>query len=278
MAGPAFYEDYEFKDAAAGNSYFTWNTAADTLTIDWQRSNKSTLGTASIIFQVGDSSTKWYKITSCVVNEATIDFDIDGIAMINWSGFGAVLQEISDPGSPTVNEGIISTSNFIRNRLTQLTVAPNQSFYNTGELEDSYDLTLTGGTITVSNNITYITPEELGIVNFPIGHVTGNRSVSGSFTCYIVFDDGASTDESADFWADVSALTTVVTHNFDLTFNVGGASGDPRLSFNMANAHIEIPTHSIEDIISLETNFTGLPATIDDTDEVSVSYYSTINP
>lgn len=279
MAGPAVWDgtNYHFEDDS-NNAYFNWATDG-TLTIDWSLSNKSTLGTASIVFQVGSSSPKWYEVTSCVANEATIDFDIDGIAMVNWSGFGALIQEISDPtaGWTLINEGVTSTSNFIRNRLTQLTIAPNQASYNTGDLEDTYDITLTGGSITVANNITYITPEELGLVNFPIGHVTGNRSVSGNFTCYIVYDDGASDNESADFWADLAALTTVVTHDFDLTFNVGGATGDPKLSFNMPHAHLEIPTHSIEDIISVETNFTGLPTSIDDTDEMSVSYYSTIS-
>ncbi|MEC7223030.1 MAG: tandem-95 repeat protein, partial [Verrucomicrobiota bacterium] len=51
---------------------------------------------------------------------------------------------------------------------------------------------LNGGNVTISNNITFITPEELGIVNVPIGHVTGTRSVSGSFTCYLTDDTNTS--------------------------------------------------------------------------------------
>lgn len=276
MAGPAVYNaSFGFEDASA-NPYFNWNTAGDTLTIDWSTSNKSTLGTASIIFRVGSGSgIKYYEITSSVVNEATIDFDIDGIASINWSGMGSLIQEIAGPITPTVTEGITSTANFIRNRLTQLTIVPNAAVYPTGAVEASYDVTLTGGSITVANNVTYITPEELGIVNYPIGHVTGTRSVSGNFTCYLV-DDTTNTNSSADFWQDMSALTNIVTHDFALTFNVGGASGDPRLTFAMPHAAIEIPTQAIEDLISLETNFSGLPTTIDDTDEMTVAYYSTI--
>jgi hypothetical protein len=279
MAGPAFYEGNTFKDGTGGTAYFNWNTAEDSLTIDWGTSNKSTLGTASIIFKVGSGSgVKYYETTNCVVNEATIDFDIDGIASINWSGMGSLVQEIAGPITPTITEGITSTTNFIRNRLTQLSVVPTTSgLYATGSVESSYNVTLTGGSITVSNNITYITPEELGIVNYPIGHVTGNRSVSGNFTAYLVDDDG-NTNETGDFWADMAALTSIVTHDFALTFNVGGSTGDPRLTFTIPTATIEIPTHSIEDIISLETNFSGLPSTIDATDEMTVSYYSTNSP
>jgi hypothetical protein len=281
MAGPAQYDSgtYSFHDGnPTTGTYFTWSDA-NNLEIDWSTSNVSELGTASIVFQVGDSSPKWYELTSSVVNEASVDFDIDGIAMINWSGFGARLREINDPtgGWTLINESVTSTNNFIRNRLTQLTIAPNQASYNTDELEDTYDITLTGGNITISNNISYITPEELGIVNYPIGHVTGNRSVSGNFTAYIVYDDDVgSANETADFWSDMANLTSVVTHDFALTFNVGGATGDPRVAFAMPHAHMEIPTHSIEDIISVECNFSGLPSSIDDTDETSVAYYSTL--
>jgi len=66
-------------------------------------------------------------------------------------------------------------------------------------------------------------------------------------------------------------ISNVVTNSFGLVFAIGGGSGN-RLEFNCATAHIEIPTHSIEDVISLETNFMALPQTIDDTDEVVLTY------
>jgi hypothetical protein len=279
LAGPAVYDgvNYHFEDDS-NNAYFNWDSAGTTLTVDFARSNKSTLGTASIIFRVGDGTVnyKYYEITGCVANEAGIDFDIDGIASINWSGMGSLIQETTAP-TVTVNESITSTTNFIRNRLTQMVISPNTASYTSAQaaqLETSYSITLTGGSITISNNITYIIPEELGIVNIPIGHVTGNRSFGGTFTCYLVDDDG-NTTESGDFWQDVAALSEVVTHDFDITFNIGGTTGDPRMSVNFAQAAIEIPTHSIEDIISLETNFSGLPSTIDATDEGTISYYAT---
>ena len=289
LAGQAVYDavNYNFEDAV-GTSYFNWSQDTvidDTLTIDWGTSNKSTLGTATLIFQVGKTGTKWYEITESACNEATIDFDIDGIATINWSGMGAILQETSEP-VVTVDEGKRATNNFIRNRLTQLTIAPNKTGDDTGTytsaqeilMENSYDITLTGGNITISNNITYITPEELGFVNFPIGHVTGNRSFGGNFTCYLSYDDAASEDDSADFWVDMTALTEVVTHDFALTFAIGGITGDPRIEVTMPTSHIEIPTHSIEDVIALDTNFTGLGTTIDAPDEATIAYVATSVP
>ena len=55
----------------------------------------------------------------------------------------------------------------------------------TDELQATYNLTLTGGNITLGNNVTYITPEELGKVNTPFAHVTGGRAFGGSFTYWL---------------------------------------------------------------------------------------------
>ena len=48
-------------------------------------------------------------------------------------------------------------------------------------------------------------------------------------------------------------FSNVVTNSFALTFKVGGTSA-PALELAMGTAHVDIPTHSIEDVISLETN------------------------
>ena len=68
------------------------------------------------------SRTLCYKIEDCVVNEAGFEFDIDGIAQIGWSGIGKIITEVPVP-TPTVTEGITSTTNLIRNRLTKLSIS-----------------------------------------------------------------------------------------------------------------------------------------------------------
>lgn len=266
--------------AAYASSTFTNQFVADAtdLDIDFSESNKSTLGTANIYFVVGEANKKSYKIAACVVNEASIDFDIDGIAMVNWSGMGSQITDDTAAGLPTATifESITSTTNFIRNRLTTLSVVPttqDPDGNGVNDLEASYDITLTGGNITMSNNITFITPEEIGLVNVPIGHVTGTRSISGSMTCYLSKNVGGTQNHSSDLWEDLKAITNVVTNSFALTFNIGGTgSGVPKLAVTMPTCHLEIPTHSIEDVISVETNFMSLPSSIDATDEVTIKY------
>ena len=291
------------------------------MTVGFGQSNVAQLSTFNLYFVLGDANRTVMKLDGCVVGEASIDFDIDGIATIAWSGNAANVVDFTGstitatsapafnattadgttiavgdvfldsdnghklqivtvkPGSGNVtlgsyvNEAITSTSNFIRNRLTVLTVTPttqDPDSDSVNELESSYSLTLTGGNVTISNNITFIVPEELGIVNVPIGHVTGTRNVSGSFTCYLTEDTGT-TNASRDFFEDLRAITNVVTNSFALVFKIGGATGTG-LELNMATSHVEIPTHSIEDVISLETNFQALPSTIDGTNEVALTY------
>ena len=252
-------------DAAYASNTFTGFTADTTdLDISFNNSNKTTLGTADIFFVMGGAGTgtkTTYKIANCCVNEASLDFDIDGIATINWSGMGTIITEDTEP-TATIYEAVNSTSNFIRNRLTSLAIS------STSPGTVTYDLVLTGGNVTISNNMTFLTPETLGIVNQPLGHVTGTRSVSGNFTCYL----NAEANSSADLFENIIEGTTIITNNFDLEFKVGGVSGTPRLELKMADCHLEVPTHSIEDVISVETNFHALPSTIDGTDELTIKY------
>ncbi len=127
----------------------------------------------------------------------------------------------SEAATPYINEGTADTDNFIRNRLTQLTIVPTSQDPDadgTAALQASYSVTLTGGNITVSNNISYITPEELGIVNVPIGHVTGTRAVSGSFTCYLT-EDTSTVNASADFFNDLRSITNILIIVYDFCYS-----------------------------------------------------------
>ena len=235
------------------------------LAIDFGESNKSTLGTATIFFELGGvgSDTKIYKIENCCLNEASLDFDIEGIAQINWSGMGTKITEVaSKPAiATTIDESVTSTSNFIRNRLTALDI---------NEVSGStYQVVLTGGNVTISNNLSFLTPETLGVVNHPLGHVTGTRNIGGSFTCYLNSKDHS----SAGLFKTLADKTTQIQNEFDLTFKIGGTvASTPRVELHLDHCHLEVPTHSIEDVISLETTFHALPSSLAGTDELTIKY------
>ena len=282
------------------------------LDINFFDSNRSSLSTFDLYFVLSDKSAGRlvYKLANAVVNEAAIDFDIDGIATINWSGFAGQITDFTasvtaQDSAPTasaaveiwidtndsdsyfvsegtgttnwvhtIDEGTASTSNFIRNRLTQLSLAPDATFKANNSAvtyETSYQVAITAGNITISNNITYLTPEELGRVNQPIEHVTGTRTVTGSFTCYLGSSDAA-TNKSKNLFEDLVQDTETVINEFELKFDVGGSATTPRLEFQIDRCHLEIPSHSIDDVISLETNFHGLGSSIGEADEITLKY------
>lgn len=389
--------------------------STSTLVLGSQDSNRAELGTFDLYFVLGGcapganeqyyseaNGQTIYKLAGCVVNTAGIDFDIDGITTINWSGFGNTITQLDasepvdfkTPSEDTLGRpGTTSTTNFLRNRIASLSVVPVaqdfdgntstgavagaiQNFtvttglaanaldaavpgnYNvkvgtgsvvssgggaaaefavrvkangsvtvsmtkagsgfilnetitipgaTGfldntntavnqgtqdvvitvastangisaagdDFQDEYDLILTGGSINLENNITFITPEELCRVNTPIGHITGARTVSGSFTCYLNDDASSGDNKSAAFFRDLTAATGATRNKFALAFTVGSvgtATTDQGVKFEFPTAHIDIPTHQIEDVISLETNFHGLPSSLTGADEVTITY------
>lgn len=269
-------------------------TTASLLDFTTASSNKTRLGTFDLYFVLGASkaggtahtytasdATTIYEIENCCVNEATVNFDIDGITTISFSGMGTKINEkdswtftgtASNPGETantvyTLNTaGVTSTTNMIRNRITALDIVGTNAGINGGAAK-TYGITLTGGSITISNNMTYLTPEALGVVNVPLGHVTGTRSVSGNFTCYA----DEVTNGSIDLYSDLLGATSLITNKFALDFSIGGRSGNgsPTIQFIMGQAHLEIPNINIDDLIGFEVNFTALPSTVSGTNELT---------
>ena len=58
--------------------------------------------------------------------------------------------------------------------------------------------------------------------------------------------------------------------------NLGGDidanESKPIVSLNIPQAHLELPTHSLDDVVSLEVNFHGLPSSVEETDELIITY------
>ena len=284
LSGPATYAAYGFTGQIL--------PAVGLSTINFSQSNRSTLGTATIWFHFPDATTPTvYKLTEACVNEATLNFDIDGIATIDWSGMAqkivdAPYADLEAALAPTsagnlatatklINEGATcdDTGNFIRNRLSTVTIQAADIATFPGSLVNAantgqYSLVLTGGSITISNNMSFLTPSSLACVNVPLGHVTGARTVSGSLDCYL---NGEGAGGSGQLFEDLIDATSLTTNSFNVVVSVGGTAAN-NMTFNFPTAHFEIPSHDLADVVSLSTNFHALPSSIDATDEVTVVY------
>jgi len=404
----------------ADASVITAGTDFSTLTIG--ESNRSALHSFTLFFLIDTATSNplLYRLPEAIVNEASVDFDVDGIATINWTGFAKEIQDnstklvVTNTATPTksngrvgtgtgdlalgdiiintaltravsivddvsggnvaatqaIDEAITSTKNFIRNRLTGVTIesgetggtdkvpgifpgqhvsitgltkvadpvvtatahgfavgdkvfvsgtcgitissvdvlqniehtitaVPSVNSFTIGALDlasgtsgtfsatnlvaanGKYSLTLTGGSFNLGNNISYLVPEELGAINKPLEHVTGTRTATGNATCYLTLEDtDSSNGTSRQFFNDLVGTGSMskVVNKFKVTMDIGGTAAaadtvNPALSIVFPTAHIEVPSHSIEDVISLETNFTALPTDFGQADEItSITY------
>jgi hypothetical protein len=286
----------DYDDACGGDAY--GDTAKQEF--NFANSNQVTLGTfdmyfvlgaakdtATALYETGTEGVTIYKLADCSVGSASIDFDIEGIAQVGWSGNGKTIEEaasLNTEASGTtakglIREGVDTTSNFIRQKLTDLSLTYDVSETTgtvgaLGSSDQAYSVTLTGGNITVENNISYLTPETIGTVNLPLGHVTGTRSVSGNFTCYL----NDVSNGSLDLFEKLQESRGVITNAFQMVFSIGGSGNTPRCNVSIGKAHLELPTHDLSDVVSVDVAFHGLSTDLSSataaeaTNEVKVTY------
>lgn len=248
-------------------------SAAPVASIATTGSDVHQLASFGLIFVVDQVT---YAIENCAVNQAEVSFDLTGIATAAWSGMGTTLKKITTtPAAGTTATAYpITTANalyaktFITNKLS--TVALSSGF--TGGT--TYNVPITGGTITYSNNIEYVTPDTLGVVDTPIGYYTGARSITGNLTAYLR-TGGTDTGKLLE---DALAANTSTEPQYRLDVNVGGATvGNPFVTFNMPYVTIQIPTVDVQDVVSTTINFTaqGTTANVFDAaanNELTVKY------
>jgi hypothetical protein len=210
-----------------------------------------------------------FHLAKMCVNSASIDFDIDGIAQIAWTGYASSITATSGgllALTPTTLVAVPTAADFILNRLSTVTIG------SASQSVSSALLALTGGNITIDNGITYVTPETLGTVNKPFTHQTGTRAVSGNLTCYL---DGQGKTVYDAVLADITGVAPDVTNNYELTISIGGAAA-PKVSFSIADAHLELPSIDTADVMGVTINFTGLESSFGSTaDETLITYSGT---
>ena len=253
-----------------------------------------------------------YRLNQAQINQAEVDFSIDGIAQITWSGNATTIDQIEEaiedpskhiiqgtsaavPTSSNVDTNAEtynyvdttgpSDADYLRNKLSSLYLdsdAQGGGSTSNGLDDRTYDINITGGSLTIANNVTYVTPETIGVVDKPIGSFTGARVVSGSLTMYL----DTKSNGSNQLLTDLANATDLVTNVFDLrlfmgvagtvdTDNEGMEADDftaPGVEFNMPKAHLTVPTVEVGDLISASVEFAAHGTDLLTGDEMSVKY------
>lgn len=289
------------------NSGATTNSAitfeAHDVKVDFESSDAHELLKLNIFFALENTT---FRLNDCQVNQVEIDFSIDGIATLSWSGNATSIDQVTgvqdDPskaiqcntsGGMTGTNAFTAVSTYVekynytdvtgsndadylRNKLSTLTLsnAAQGGGASAGGLDavSNYDIAITGGSITVANNVTYLTPETLGVVDQSIGSFTGTRTVSGSLTCYL----DNKTDGSNSLLTALQGATSLVTNSFDMSLFMGGdttafaSRTTPVIEFDIGKAHLSIPTIETADIISATVEFAALGDSLSDQNEILI--------
>lgn len=240
-----------------------------------------------------------YLVSQAQVGQVEISVDISDIAMNAWSGQAVKYEAITKPAfateaTPGANGDVYNNTtpvagkyvkvpavrDFIVNKLTVMTLNSDAAPGAVPGTNDNYRIPITGATVTINNNVTFLTPSTLSEVDVPIGSFTGTFDVSGSFDAYLRNTGGNGTVGSEYGSAELlshmlAGSKNRVTNSSNLVFILGGtAASDPKMYVKIPKAHLAIPTFAVEDIVSTTVEFKGIPSSADlvSGDEVSLEF------
>lgn len=267
--------------AGAGWTATTGASAVSTLAFD--NSNVHQLQKFGMLIWVDNVL---FTIDNCALDQASIDFGLDGIAMIAWTGRGTKLNifeatTVSSAGAFSGADGFAgtaklkdTTAKYLANKLSTCVMVKGID----GVATTSHTVPITGGNITFANNLTYLTPANLGQVNLPITYFTGTRAISGSINAYLRTGD---TNTTSDILNDIlSNSASSQAQAYEITLNIGGpSSAETRVELNLPAAVLSVPTVNAEQVVSTTINFVAHASAnnnydITGTNEATLKYYA----
>lgn len=243
-------------------------------------SGKNQLQKFGMIFVVDNVT---YAVDNCAMDQVSIDFGLDAIAMAAWTGKGTKLKTLANPITAAA---AVTTAGYITNKLSTMALVSkiNGADASAGI---SYTIPITGGNVTIANNIAYQTPTNLAVVNVPIGYYTGQRSITGNVTAYL--RTGGSNDSGTLLTTLLAAATTSagVEPKYKVQLELGGKNAGNKVEFEMPAVVLQIPAVNVADVVATTINFNAQGFTSDtslqtyditNNNDLIVRYYSNTNP
>lgn len=252
---------------------------ATSFNVDFTSNSEHVLTPIHLYFKIDN---QMYLIENAQVSQAEISIDISDIFQVSWSGQGIEYKEIADPtfvdtdgsnglafaaSSPTSGKyvKVNSGKQYLVNKLTVMDF--NSDAAPTSD--DNYSIPITGASITISNNVTYLTPSTLSEVDKPIGSFTGSFEVTGSLNAYLRNTGGDGTVGSPYGAAELLShmqdkLDSAVVNESNIVLHVGGkGAGKKVATITVPLAHITLPSLETDDVISTTIEFKGLGSSAD---------------
>ena len=241
-------------------------------------SNANQLQAFGMIFVVDNVT---YVVDNCAMNQVMIDFGLDAIATAAWTGQGTVLRALSAPLTLTSAAAKNTTAPFITNKLSTVSMSLVNAL-GSATAGTSYAIALTGGSITINNNISYVTPANLGVVNLPAVYYTGTRAITGTLNAYL--KTGSGVGSTGQLLQDMlAAASASIEPMATLSIAIGGTTNATKVVLEMPAVTFSIPTVDVQQVVSTAINFTAEGYTpgassnvfaLDETNDIAIRYYS----
>jgi hypothetical protein len=274
----------------------TSGTSVPSSQVRLTQSNRNQLLRFGLIIVFDDTTVLLH---NCVIDQASVDFGIDQIGTIAWTGKVAEVEVSTTTTTATTTGtspslsgsfgGLLSgaykpkdaTCKYITNRLSTVQLSSTAAKY--GQSAVDYTFAITGGNITFANNVTYLTPAVMGTVNKPIDYFVGTRAVTGSLTAYL---RTGSTNTAELLSTLLTQANSFDQNQFNVKLGMGGSVTVPtsttmenKVIFELPSAMLQIPQISTEQVISTSINFTAQGANagtydIEQNNEATITYYS----
>ena len=271
-----------------------WSESTTQAILGMHESNRNQLQKFGLLIIVDNVT---YKIDNAAMAQATIDFGLDGIATIQWTGQATAVSQLDTTATAvagTFGGGIIGAyfqknteASYITNKLSTATLKTAKAL-GTIAAATPYYIAITGGSVTINNNITYITPANLGVVNVPAVYYTGTRSVTGTLNAYL--NTGAVTGYTGGGTGNLlkdmlAAASTAIEPMFNMELAIGGSANSLKVELQMPSVSLGVPTLDVQAVVSTSINFTAAGSSLTGTaandsydltrtNDLTVRYYS----
>ena len=296
MHNPSSVDVATSEVSVAGIGFYDapWSDSTTQAILGMHESNRNQLQKFGLLIIVDNVT---YKIDNAAMAQATIDFGLDGIATIQWTGQATAVSQLASTATATAGTfgggitGLYFQKNvdasYITNKLSTATLK-TAKLLGSIAAGTPYYIAITGGSVTINNNITYITPANLGVVNTPAVYYTGTRSVTGTLNAYLNtgtvtgYTGGGTGNLLKDMLA---AASTAIEPMFNLELAIGGSANALRVELQMPSVSLGVPTLDVQAVVSTSINFTAAASSLTGTaandsydltrtNDLTVRYYS----
>jgi hypothetical protein len=240
-----------------------------------------------------------YAVDNAAMTQVSIDFGLDAIATASWTGQGTALRQVATAatavagafGGGTLTGNYtqkVTDAQYITNKLSTVALTIVNTLRNAaGSAQanpgDVFNIPVTGGNITINNNISYITPAILGTVNAPVTYYTGSRAITGTLNAYL--RTGGTLDTGELLSDMLNAASVTIEPMAAIAINIGGANNTVKVILDMPATVISVPTVDVQQVVSTVINFTAQGSSISNTaasntfdlaksNDITVRYYA----